>query len=93
MNSDELYSKKYQYETIIKKLNEVLNNLDDCYSNLLSCKKKINDCVKVNDNYFSYKDFENIIKVINNKRSKIRNNILPKTRNQYNNILSKIANL
>ena len=93
MNSSELYKKKYQYEKLIKNLNSCLSKLDKCYSNLLSCKKKINNCIKVDDNYYSYNEYENIISIIENNRNKIRNNVLPKARYQYNQILSQIANL
>lgn len=93
MNSSELYKRKYQYELFIKNLKNCLSKLDSCYSNLLLCKKKIGNCITVDDQYYSYNDYEKIIKTIDNNRNKIRNTILPQANYQYKKILSEINNL
>lgn len=87
----ELYQKKNEYERLIKNLNDLLVKLDNCYSNLILCKNKINHTLVINDNYYNYKDYNKIIDNINDNINKIKNILLPKAKNEYNNILSEIS--
>ena len=93
MDSGELYQKKYQYERFIRKLNDSYSKLGTCYSNLLSCKKKIGNCILINGKYYSSSEFQKIIDNVSNYRDKIAYTILPQARYEYNKILSQISEL
>ncbi len=82
MNSD-LYTKKNRYEKFINSLNENYASLELCYINLISCKKIICTSLNINNNIFQCTQLDKIIKNI----------ILPKARNEYNNILLEISKL
>lgn len=90
---DELVNRKYQYERFIRNLNDNYSRLESCYSNLLLCKKKINDNLKIEDNLFDYRSLNDIIKNIESKKDSIKNVILPQARYEYNNILIEISKM
>ena len=89
----ELYQKKNMYEKFIKNLNDALIKLDNCYSNLILCKNKMNKTLKTNDNYYNYKYYEKIIDDIDKNRNEIKNILLPEAKYEYNKILSEISKL
>lgn len=86
-------NQKYQYERLIKTLNENYNNLSTCYNNLIEIKKKITNNFTINDNYYSKDDLDNIIKNIEEAKNKILDVILPQAKKQYNNILLEISEM
>lgn len=89
----ELYQRKYQYERFIKNLNDLLVKLDACYSNLILCKNRINNTLIINNQFYNYKDYNKILDTINDNKNKIKNILLPKAKQEYNNILSEISKL
>lgn len=91
--NDELYQKKSEYEKLINNLNNILSKLDICYTNMISCKKKINNTLKVNELIYDYKKYEKIINNVDDYRNKIRNKYLPLAKKNYNNILSELSKL
>lgn len=90
---NELYQKKYQYERFIKNLNDILVNFNKCYINLITTKKIIENTLKIDDNYYEYKKFEKIIMDVSEDVNNIKNILLPKAKDEYNNILSQISKL
>lgn len=90
---NDMINQKYQYERLIKTLNDNYNNLNICYNNLIETKKKIINNFTINDNYYSKDNLDNIIKNIEEAKNKILNVLLPQARKQYNNILLEISKM
>ena len=42
---DYLYQKKREYEKLLNDLNNLYTKLEDCYSNLFLCRKKMEKCI------------------------------------------------
>ena len=89
----ELYQKKYQYERFIKNLNDILLKLNKCYAGLITSKNIIDKTLKIEDNYYDYKRFEKIIMDVSDDIDNIKNILLPKAKDEYNNILFEISKL
>lgn len=90
---EELYKKKYQYESFIKTLNSNYEKIEKCLSILVLCKKRIKNNVNINDECFDVGKLDDIIKNIESDKNKISNIILPQARYEYNNILFEISKL
>lgn len=86
----DLYQKKYQYERLIKSLNENYNRLNNAYYNLSSYKNKIIKTLKIDDDFFSFNELNTILKNINDSKNMIINKLIPQAKYQYNIILSQI---
>lgn len=91
--NDTLYYKKNEYANLIDGLNSVYDKLEDLYNNLNSVKKNSNKMLTIDEEIYDIKSFNNIIKSIEVSKEKIRNNLLPQARYQYNNILLEISKL
>jgi protein subunit release factor A len=90
---NDLYQKKYQYERFIKNLNDILLKLNKCYVNLITAKKTIEKTLKIEDNYYDDKKFEKIIMDVSDHIDNVKNILLPKAKDEYNNILLEISKL
>lgn len=91
--NEELYQKKHQYEKLIKELNELYDKLEKGYSNLILSRNKIINTITIDDNYYNNKLFEKIIDITEENKNKVKNIILPTTKNKYNEIISAISKL
>lgn len=91
--NEELYQKKYKYERLIKDINDICTRLQTCYSNLILSKKKIFNNVKIEDSYYKSKEFQKIIDNVENNINIIKNIVLPKVKEEYNNILLEISKI
>ena len=88
---NDLYIKKYQYEKLIRVLINNYNLIQSCLTELNKCKNKLNNTLKIDDNYFNNNDLQSIINKLEDNKNIIINNILPQARYQYNNIIYKIS--
>lgn len=87
---DELYQRKYQYERLIRNLESCYVKLENCYSNLILCRKKLKNLLKIDGKYYNEEEFESIISKIYGDKNILRDTILPNARYEYNRILSSI---
>jgi len=91
--NNELYRSKYQYERLIKSLNDNYNRLNTVYYNAIACRKRIKENVEIDGTYFDAARLDKIIKRLEENRNLIINNLLPQARYQYNIIVNKISKL
>ena len=88
-----LYQRKCQYERFIENLNDILLKLNKCHANLITSKETIDKTLRIEDNYYDYKKIEKMIMDVNNNIDNIKNMLLPKAKDEYNNILSQMSKL
>ncbi len=87
-----LYQLKYQYEELIKNLNDNYNRLEKIYSNLLLYRKKGCLFLKINEAIFSSNELDVIINNISNNKTIIKNKLIPEAKKKYYKILEDISN-
>lgn len=87
---NEIYYKKREYEKLISDLYIIYDKLDDAYSKLLACKKKIEICVTINDDIYLRECFDQIIEKVNNYKQRINDYYIPNVKENYNKLLLQL---
>lgn len=90
---DILLQKKNEYASLVENLQYVYNNLLTYYNKLLSMQKTLTNSFTINDNIYNKKELDNIINSTIDNINKIKDKLLPKAKEEYQNILMEISSL
>ena len=87
---DYLYQKKREYEKLLNDLNNLYTKLEDCYSNLFLCRKKMEKCITIDDIMYLKSSFDDIIDKVYIYKKSINDYYIPNVKEIYNKILLQL---
>ena len=87
---NDLYYKKREYEKLLNDLNNLYEKLEECSSNLVLCKKKIESCIIVDDVMYLDSFFCDVMKKVDMYKKYINDYHISEVKNVYNNMLSQL---
>ena len=87
---NDLYQKKREYERLLNELNNLYTKLEECYSNLILCMKKIEGCITFNDVMYMENIFNDIIDRVDAYKTSIGDYYIPEVKRIYNKILLQL---